>query len=121
MIKTQRKSKGKLVFVFLMLFLPQFLDHVYAQGDCKQIIGYYPSWQMYKRGGLVKPENVDYSKYTILMYSFFAPDTNVVLWGTDAWADTILLRGNIDWGKGETFYYPNTSIIDQAHVWGTKV
>lgn len=121
MIKMQTSRKSKAVLAFLILFLPQLVSNVFGQETCRNIIGYYPSWQMYKRGGLIKPENVDYSKYTILMYSFFAPDTNATLWGTDAWADTILLRGNIDWGKGETFYYPNTSIIDQAHVWGTKV
>jgi GH18 family chitinase len=91
---------------------------------CKQIIGYYPSWQMYKRGGLVVPATIDYEKYTILNYSFFAPDTLGYLKGTDAWADSILLRGRIDWGTSTNdfyYYYPNTSLVDIAHVWGVKV
>lgn len=70
------------------------------------------------------PENLDYSKYTILNYSFFAPDTNGYIWGTDAWADSVLLRGKIDWGvsnESNYFYFPNTSLIDIAHVWGVKV
>ncbi len=91
---------------------------------CKQIIGYYPSWQMYKRGGLVVPATLNYEKYTILNYSFFAPDSLGYLKGTDAWADSILLRGRIDWGTSTNdfyYYYPNTSLIDNAHVWGVKV
>lgn len=91
---------------------------------CKQIIGYYPSWQMYKRGGLVVPATVDYEKYTILNYSFFAPDSLGYLKGTDAWADSILLRGTIDWGTSTNdfyYYFPNTSLIDYAHTWGVKV
>ncbi len=61
-----------------------------AQEPCKQIIGYYPSWQMYKRSGAVVPEVIDYSRYSILNYSFFAPDSNGYLKGTDPWADTLL-------------------------------
>ena len=91
---------------------------------CKQIIGYYPSWQMYKRSGLVVPATLDYEKYTILNYSFFAPDSLGNLKGTDAWADSILLRGTIDWSTSTNdyyYYYPNTSLIDYAHAWGVKV
>ncbi len=91
---------------------------------CKQIIGYYPSWQMYKRSGLVVPATVNYEKYTILNYSFFAPDSLGYLKGTDAWADSILLRGTIDWNTSTNdfyYYYPNTSLVDYAHAWGVKV
>lgn len=91
---------------------------------CRQIIGYYPSWQMYKRNGLVSPASLDYDKYTILNYSFFQTDLKGNLYGTDAWADSILLRGKIDWGVSTNDYYeyfPNTSLVDIAHAWGVKV
>ena len=68
-----------------LLFLIGFFTNVRAQDPslkdtmkqsdvnvvpvCKQIIGYYPSWQMYKRGGLVVPATLNYDKYTILKYS----------------------------------------------------
>lgn len=92
-----------------------------AQNSCKQIIGYYPSWQMYKRSGAVVPEYLDYTRYSILNYSFFQPDSNGYLTGTDPWADSLLLRGRMDWSKPQPAYYPNTSLIDFAHLWGTKV
>lgn len=89
---------------------------------CRQIIGYYCSWQWYDRGGLLAPQNVDYSRYTILNYSFFQPDTLGNLFGTDEWADSVLLRGRYDWSSSvQPAYIPNTSVIDQAHVWGVKV
>ncbi len=123
-----------------LLFLLSFISELFAQESilkdtlkhdeidiapiCKQIIGYYPSWQQYKRGGLVMPNTIDYEKYTILNYSFFAPDTLGYLFGTDAWGDSILLRGKIDWGVSTNdyyYYYPNTSLTDYAHAWGVKV
>ncbi|MBX9850692.1 MAG: glycoside hydrolase family 18 protein [Cytophagaceae bacterium] len=87
----------------------------------KEIIGYYPSWQWYKRSQLMSPEKLDYSKYTILNYSFFAPDAEGNLFGTDAWADSVLLRGKIDWAKAQPAYFPNTGLVDIAHAWGVKV
>lgn len=95
-----------------------------VSGTCRHIIGYYPSWQMYKRNGLVSPANLDYEKYTILNYSFFQTDLKGNLTGTDAWADSILLRGKIDWGVSTNDYYeyfPNTSLVDISHAWGVKV
>ncbi|HEY8402603.1 MAG TPA: glycoside hydrolase family 18 protein, partial [Cytophagaceae bacterium] len=73
------------------------------------------------RAQLINPATLDYSRYTILNYSFFAPDSVGNLYGTDAWADSVLLRGKIDWGKPQPAYFPNTSIIDYAHVWGVRV
>lgn len=102
----------------------QKLDEVeiVEAAKCRQIIGYYPSWQMYKRGGLMTPDNLDYSRYTILNYAFFAPDSLGYIAGTDAWADSILLRGQFDYGAViQPAYIPNTSIIDYAHAWGVRV
>ena len=61
---------------------------VKSQGACKEIIGYYASWLMYQRGGAVVPESINYSKYSIINFSFFAPDENGFLAGTDPWADS---------------------------------
>ncbi len=98
------------------------LGGVSVKSNCKIIIGYYPSWQQYKRNGLMSPDNVDYSKYTILNYSFFAPLPNGEIVGTDAWGDSILLRGRFDFGNPvQPAYVPNTSVIDIAHAWGVKV
>lgn len=86
---------------------------------CKEVVGYYPNWQWYKRSGLVNPKTIDYSKYTILNYAFFKPNSTGKVDSTDWWADENLLLGEIDWNKGG--YKPNTSIIDLAHNNGVKV
>jgi GH18 family chitinase len=105
--------------LFAMLMLLNV--SVKSQDACKEIIGYYASWLMYQRGGAVVPESIDYSKYSIINYSFFAPDENGFIAGTDPWADSLLLRGRVNWSKPQPAYYPNTSIIDFAHLWGVKV
>lgn len=88
----------------------------------KNIVGYYTSWEWYKRAGLTAPGNMDFSKYTIINYSFFQTDKEGNLWGTDAWADSILLRGKYDYNDPiQPAYFPNTSLIDLAHVAGAKV
>ncbi|MFN3405039.1 MAG: glycoside hydrolase family 18 protein [Cytophagaceae bacterium] len=97
------------------------LKDVTVVSKCRQIIGYYPSWQMYKRGGLVTPMTFRYDKYTILNYSFFQCDTLGNLFGTDFWADSILLRGKYDWSTDPPSYIPNTNLIDWAHIYGVKV
>lgn len=89
---------------------------------CRQIIGYYPSWQWYDRGLLMAPQNLDYTRYTILNYSFYQTDTLGNLFGTDEWADSVLLRGRYDWSQAvQPAYIANTSLIDYAHAWGVKV
>ena len=109
------------IFSFCVVFVLLMGGILKAQNSCKQIIGYYPSWQMYKRNGAVVPEFIDYSRYSILNYSFFQPDSNGFLTGTDPWADSLLLRGRMDWSKPQPAYYPNSSLVDFAHLWGTKV
>ena len=88
----------------------------------KNIIGYYTAWEWYKRAGLTAPKNMDFSKYTIINYSFFQTDKDGNIWGSDAWADSILLRGQYDYNDPiQPSYFPNTSLIDLAHVAGAKV
>lgn len=104
----------------LLAFMLVLNTSLMSQG-CKEIIGYYASWLMYQRGGVVVPESINYSKYSIINFSFFAPDKEGNIAGTDPWADSLLLRGRINWGKPQPAYYPNTSLVDFAHLWGVKV
>ena len=62
----------------------------------KTIVGYYASWQMYDRGGLGKPENLDFSKVDRVNFAFFQPDSNGNLFGTDSWGDPLVLFGPTD-------------------------
>lgn len=86
---------------------------------CKEVIAYYPNWQWYDRNKLVAPASIDYSKYSIINYSFFKPMPNGAIVETDAWADENLLFGQNDWVNGG--YVPNTSLIDLAHNGNVKV
>jgi GH18 family chitinase len=88
-------------------------------GQCKEIVGYYPNWQWYDRAQLVNPATIDYSRYTIINYAFFSPQTDGSINSTDAWADENLLLGQPDWQNGG--YLPNTSIVDLAHNSGVEV
>ncbi len=110
----------KLTLIALAVLIAGVIQTVSAQNS-KEIIGYFPSWQMYKRNGCVVPEVLDYSKYSILNYSFYCPDKEGNLQGTDAWADSILLKGKIDWSKPQPAYFPNSSLVDYAHLYGVKV
>ena len=102
---------------FLVLFL---LNSLLSNAQTKkEIIGYYPSWKYYARNNLFKPANIKYDRVTILNYAFFAPSIDGTLKGTDAYADTILLKGENDWVNGG--YKPNTSLIDLAHKNNVKV
>ncbi|HOZ50646.1 MAG TPA: glycosyl hydrolase family 18 protein [Chitinophagaceae bacterium] len=105
------------IWLLCLLFITQ---KVCAQ-TCTEVIGYYPNWQWYDRGQLVKPTTIQYSKYSIINYAFFKPETDGSITSTDAWADQNLLLGQINWSAPPNTYYPNTSIIDLAHNAGTKV
>lgn len=91
---------------------------LFAQ-PCKEIVGYYPSWQWYDRNKLVNPQTIDYSKYTILNYAFLNPEPDGSISLFDSWADENLLLGQIDWSSGG--YIPNTSLIAKAHSNNVKV
>lgn len=82
------------IFVAFLLF--SFFFNSKAQ-NCKEIVGYYPNWQWYDRGGLVKPSTIDYSKYTVINYAFFKPETNGSISSWDSWADDNLLLGPMNW------------------------
>lgn len=86
---------------------------------CKEIVGYYPNWQWYDRSKLVNPMTIDYSKYSIINYCFFAPQTDGSIQSTDSWSDENLLFGQPDWSNGG--YIPNTSIVSQAHLNNVKI
>lgn len=108
-------------FAILFLSFVSFYENSHAQSTCKEVVGYYPNWQWYDRSQLVKPTTIAYSKYSVLNYCFFKPDTNGLISNTDAWADQNLLQGQINWSTTPVSYYPNTSVIDLAHNAGTKV
>eukprot|EP00554_Chaetoceros_debilis_P007329 CAMPEP_0194076696 /NCGR_PEP_ID=MMETSP0149-20130528/3460_1 /TAXON_ID=122233 /ORGANISM="Chaetoceros debilis, Strain MM31A-1" /LENGTH=1024 /DNA_ID=CAMNT_0038757527 /DNA_START=190 /DNA_END=3264 /DNA_ORIENTATION=+ len=59
----------------------------------KTIIGYYASWQQYPRGGIAKPENMDFSKVDRVNFAFFQTDVNGFIYGTDKWGDPLVLFG----------------------------
>ncbi len=108
------KSLSLLVFITILFIKSQ----LFAQ-PCKEVIAYYPNWQWYDRNHLVNPLSIDYSKYTIINYSFFSPQADGSINQTDTWADENLLLGQHDWVNGG--YLPNTSLIDIAHNNGVKV
>lgn len=105
-------------FIVLLACLQALMKMALGQ-PCKEVIGYYPNWQWYDRSNLVNPKSIDYSKYTILNYSFFKPLPDGSIAQTDSWADENILKGDHDWNLGG--YKPNTSLIDLAHKNGVKV
>jgi GH18 family chitinase len=110
------KKNGFLIFYFFLA-----LNKMIAQPS-REIIGYYPAWQWYDRGQMVRPETIRYDRYTIINYAFFKPNLDGTLEGTDAWADENLLEGEIrDWSVSPKTHLPNTSLVDLAHKAGVKV
>jgi chitinase len=107
--------------ILILLTLMVICHYLPAQTPCKEVIGYYPNWQWYDRAKLVQPSTIDYTKYSVINYSFFKPESTGLISNTDAWADENLLQGQINWSTTPPTYFPNTSIIDLAHNAGTKV
>ena len=95
------------------------VEIAFSQTPCKEVVGYYPNWQLYDRNKLVEPQSIDYSKYTIINYCFMKPESDGTISLTDAWADEQLLFGENDSVNGG--YLPNTSIVELAHNNGVKV
>ncbi len=106
------------ITLFVLILLLLIKTQLLAQ-PCKEVVAYYPNWQWYDRNHLVEPASIDYSKYTIINYSFFSPQANGDINQIDVWADENLLFGQHDWVNGG--YLPNTSLIDLAHSSGVKV
>ncbi len=59
------------------------------------------SRQWYDRNGLAKPSELDHSKVTRYNFAFFQPNGEGDIWGTDSWADSIVLFGEQDWNPPE--------------------
>ena len=108
-------------FVCAIIFVFSFnMSDLKAQLP-REIIGYYPAWQWYDRDGLVNPQTIPYSKYSIINYAFFKPNFDGTLSGLDPWADDNLLQGKINYQTNPPSHYPNTSLVDLAHLSGVKV
>lgn len=125
-----KNVKLHLRFLTLIILLS---SKSFSQNNCKEVIGYYPNWQWYDRNKLVNPESIDYSKYTIINYSFVNPLADGTITIIDPWADKNLLLGSINWGVAPTgydsaydlgnpsYHNPTTSLIHFAHINNTKV
>lgn len=132
-MKTVRYRNWFLIPFILLTLISSLNKTAYGQTGCKEVIGYYPGWQWYDRNKLVKPETIDYSKYTILNYAFLYPLADGSLTITDPWSDKNLLLGSINWGVAPAgydssydlgnpaYHIPNTSLIYHAHQNNTKV
>lgn len=86
----------------------QVVESIEVKPIQRQIIGYYPNWRLYNRQGMVKPVNIDFSKYTIINYSFFKPTATGSIISSDPITDRVLLESS-------------PTIVDLAHAKGTKV
>ena len=94
----------------------------------------------YDRNALAKPINLDHSKVTHYNFACFQTNVNGNIWGTDAYADPIVLYGEMDWswapGQGKPGFCSwtepgkpplcqghkyETGLIYQAHTAGVEV
>lgn len=88
----------------------------------KEIIGYYAGWQVYDREKIAQPNQLNYKKFTTIIYAFFRPDFNGNIKGTDAFIDDFVLKGQRDWRvNGDVAYIPATSLVELAHYKKVKV
>jgi chitinase len=118
-MEKSKTSCRKILRVLLTGIVVITLHSIVHAQPCKEVVGYYPNWQWYKRNHLVNPKTIDYSKYTVINYCFFQPNADGTIAQTDTWADENILFGDHDWANGG--YKPNTSLIDLAHKAGVKV
>lgn len=107
------KYLGLLLVVLISIFSQP--SSAQKKSNQKQIIGYYPGWQVYDRNKLAAPENIDLKKYSTIIYAFFLPDYYGNLKPADAFIDNLVLKGKRDWRYTDSEqYYPNTSIVELA-------
>jgi GH18 family chitinase len=115
-----RKIIGALAL--LLLFTTSLAQE---KRERKEIVGYYPNWQQYKRGGMFHQDNLDFSKYTIIEYAFMGVDENGSVYLVDPWGDGKILSGEIDWAlttdEDDPVYIPYTNMVSLAHKDGAKV
>jgi chitinase len=100
-------KKTLLLFQFI-LFLGSW--HI-GKSQTKDIIGYYANWKRYERNELVTPQNIDYNKYTTIIYAFFSTDVNGNITPSDPYGDSLNLA-IADTSK---------NLISKAHNRGKKV
>src|SRR6267378_982204 len=99
----KKKIKNSLISFLLLL-----LTGTGAFGQpCKEIVGYYYNGSVNARTHLVKPSSIVYSKYTIIDYAFFNPDSAGFITQTDSLADRDLLLGQINLHSTPASFYPN--------------
>lgn len=106
--------KTLIVMILAMLFWQLGFGHD------KQVVGYYPNWQWYRRNQLVKPTTIQYQKYTIINYGFFNPTSSGTIIQTDSWADENILLGPTIWWPVVT-HDSTQSLPYLAHQAGVKV
>nr|NQU94269.1 T9SS type A sorting domain-containing protein [Bacteroidota bacterium] len=106
--------------LFLVFITACLSANSFGQAQSKEIVGYYPNWQWYDRGGLVNPESIMYEKYTVINYAFFRPLADGSIVTVDSWADENLLLGPMIWWPVQ--YHDSTrSLPYLAHQAGVKV
>jgi GH18 family chitinase len=108
-----------LVKTAIALILTILASHICLAHN-KQVVGYYPNWQWYRRNQLVRPQTIDYQKYTVINYAFFNPMENGTIALTDSWADENILLGPMIWWP-EEMHDTTQSLPYLAHQAGVKV
>jgi len=117
----------------LLLFASLTYGFLLLAQPCKEVVGYYPNWQWYDRNKLVNPQSIDYAKYSVINYSFFAPQADGTIKITDPWADKNLLLGPINWAVAPAgydsaydfgnpaYHQPGQQLSDYCHQHGVKL
>ncbi len=125
--KKIRLIMKKVLFLLLafccLVNIAQKKKHKYSKTiNGKEIIGYYPGWQVYDRNKIARPSELNYRKFTTIIYAFFRPDFQGNIKGSDAFIDDLVLKGERDWRVHEDkAYIPATGLVELAHYKKVKV